>query len=106
MVDERSLLEPIGSPKTAFHGWTDQALDGYIIIVNDQISGSMFETGRAHFQRKLDEALREREFRRQRTQGTPTTAFHSEVVMKEEIGRTYTHEVSGSSDPGSTEDGD
>ena len=104
MGEKNDLLEPIGWEKTPYGGWSDQALDAFIIMTNDQVSGSMFPRGREHYQKKLDSALRERELRRQRTQGRPEVEFHSETVMKEEVGRTYTHEVSGSSDPRSPQD--
>jgi hypothetical protein len=92
--------------KTPFEGWSDQKLDGYIIMTQEMVNSCMFPKGRARFQEKLDIAFVERDRRAQQPAEQQEVQDHSELVMKEEVRRTYTHAVSGSSNPRSTQDGD
>lgn len=95
MSDSNNLLEPLGWTKKPFQDWSDQALDAFIIMTQDQVSSSILPRNRSMSQKKLDDATVELNRRRQ-IDSQQVVKNHSELVMKEEVNRTYGHAMSGS----------
>ena len=109
MTDMQDPSNPYEGPRISFKSWSDRALEGYVIMVREQVSSSIFPTGRAYHQAKLNDALDECVKRRESAAAAQAVQNHGEVVMKERVNRIYqdTHATSDA-DPESkaTKDGD